>query len=225
MKHLSFILALVLILTCASLASCNSDSENSSAAESSVNESSYVEESSEAAESSEQQSAEPKLISKGCKYEVPGGKGYVVQHDQWPANYSADLTDGAANNKLAYDSTWFSFNSEPDSDGKANRIDGVGTVIVDLGDEKTVTSARTNVYVGSVPSASIASVGTVTISFSDDGKEFGTPITLNMPETSAEVGWAACDIEPTSARYVKLEYTVRGEGYHMFINEIEIYGY
>ncbi len=220
MKHLSLILALALIFACASLASCGGETESSTADTSAV-------ESSEASTSeteSSEQPKEPQLISRGCEYEVPGGKGYVVKNDQWPANYSADLTDGVANDKLAYDDSWFSFNSEPDSDGQANRIDGVGTVILDLGAQKTVTSARTNIFANSVPSASIAAVGKVVISFSDDGKEFTSPVTLELPET-AEAGWAAGDVEPISARYVKLEYTALGDGYHMFINEIEIYGY
>ena len=215
MKFFSFILAFALTLSCAFLASCGSDTESSSVADSSITESSVI-------ESSDTEPKESILISRGCKYEVPGGKGYVVKNDQWPANYTADLTDGVANDKLAYDNTWFSFNSEPDIDGEANRIDGVGTVIIDLGTEKTITSVRTNVYTGNV--SSIAPVGAVTVLFSLDGKEFTGAVSLTVPELD-KVDWAEGTFDAVNARYVKVEYKVGGEGYHLFTNEIEIYGY
>lgn len=245
MKKLSFILALILVIACVSLVSCGGESENSSTADSSVvestaNDSSKEAENSEAAESSAvvesseevepdismEAPAEPieitgEVISVGCEYEVPGGKGYVVEDDQWPANYTADLTDGIAVDKLVYDSSWFSFNSEPDIDGESNRIDGVGTVIIDLGEEKNVTGVRTNVYTGN--ESSIAPVGSVIVWVSNDGENFSNPISLTVPELNT-IGWAEGGFEAVSARYVKVEYTVGGEGHHMFTNEIEVYG-
>lgn len=238
MKKLSLILAFALVFACFSLASCGDGSENSSAAESSevesasddssADESSESTESSEVPESSDGEPAEPiaitgKVISKGCQYEVPGGKGYVVQHEKWPANYTADLTDGVALDKLVYNSSWFSFNSEPDADGEANRINGVGTVIIDLGGEKSVTGVRTNVYTGTIASSSVAPVGSVVVWVSEDGKTFTNPVSLTLPDPD-KVGWAEGGFEAISARYVKVEYTVGGEGYHMFANEIEVYG-
>ncbi len=230
MKKLSLILAFV--LACAVLASCgeaeNSSTAESSNVESSAPESSKAPESSEASETPETSLEEPaapiaitgNVISKGCKYEVPGGKGYVVQDDKWPANYTADLTDGNAVDKLTYDSSWFSFNSEPDIDGQSNRIDGVGTVIIDLGEAKSVTGVRTNVYTGN--ESSIAPVGKVVVWVSDDGETFKNPVSLTIPTTV--VGWAEGGFEAISARYVKVEYTVGGEGHHLFTNEIEVYG-
>ena len=238
MKKLSLILALIFVCACVVLASCG-ETENSSAAESSKVESSAPE-SSKAPESSEipessASSQEPEtpveepaspiaitgnVISLGCQYEVPGGKGYVVQDDKWPANYTADLTDGVAVDKLTYDSSWFSFNSEPDMDGQSNRIDGVGTVIIDLGEAKNVTGVKTNVYTGN--ESSIAPVGKVVVWVSDDGETFKNPVSLTIP--TAVVGWAEGGFEAVSARYVKVEYTVGGEGHHLFTNEIEVYG-
>ncbi len=226
MKILSFIL--VFALACISLVSCGGETENNSTAESSMVEST-VNESSTAPETNEKPNNEPaepiaitgEVISKGCQYEVPGGKGYVVKHDKWPANYTADLTDGIAVDKLVYNSSWFSFNSEPDIDGAANRIDGVGTVIIDLGEEKNVTGVRTNVYTGN--EASISPVGSVVVWVSNDGKTFTNPVSLTVPELNT-IGWAEGGFEAISARYVKVEYTAGGEGYHLFTNEIEVYG-
>ena len=225
MKNISLILALILVFVCISLVSCGNESENSSVAESSAVESSSNE-SSEVSENTWSEPVEPiaitgEVISKGCQYEVPGGKGYVVKSDKWPANYTADLTDGVAVDQLVYTNAWFSFNSEPDIDGEANRIDGVGTVIIDLGTEKNVTGVRTNVYMGNV--SSIAPVGSVVFLVSNDGKTFKNPVSLTLPEKDT-IGWAEGGCAPMSARYVKVEYTVGGEGYHMFTNEIEVYG-
>ncbi len=225
MKKLSFILAFVLVFACVSFASCGGESENSSTAESSMVEST-ANESSETSETSNNDPAEPieitgQVISKGCQYEVPGGKGYVVKESTWPVNYTADLTDGIAVDRLVYNSSWFSFNSEPDIDGAANRIDGVGTVIIDLGEEKSVTGVRTNVYTGN--ESSIAPVGSVVVWVSNDGKSFIKTVSLTIPEANT-IGWAEGGFNAVNARYIKVEYTVGGEGYHMFTNEIEVYG-
>lgn len=224
MKNISVLLAIILVFSCVSLVSCGNESENSSEAESIVESSSN--ESSEVSENTWSEPIEPieitgEVISKGCKYEVPGGKGYVVKSDKWPANYTADLTDGVAVDQLVYTNAWFSFNSEPDADGEANRIDGVGTVIIDLGTEKNVTGVRTNVYMGNV--SSIAPVGSVVVWVSNDGKTFKNPVSLTLPEKDT-IGWAEGGFNAMSARYVKVEYTVGGEGHHLFTNEIEVYG-
>lgn len=227
MKKLSFILAFILVF--ALLAACGEKSEVSNPDESRVDESVVVESSVAESIPDESGNSEPakpiaisgSVISKGCKYEVPGGKGYVVNDDKWPANYTADLTDGIAVSELVYNNSWFSFNSEPDVDGEANRIDGVGTVIIDLGAIKSVTGVRTNVYTGNL--SSIAPVGKVVVWVSEDGESYKNPVSLNIPEPDS-IGWAEGGFEPVNARYIKVEYTVGGEGHHLFTNEIEVYG-
>ena len=245
MKKLSFVLALILVLTCAVLAACGGDSDSSSAAESGKVETSkpatskpveFTEapvESSKPVESSEPEVSEPveepaepiaivgEVISKGCQYEVPGGKGYVVKDDKWPANYAADLTDGIANAILTYDSTWFSFNSAADMDGEANTINGVGAAIIDLGDVKSVTGVKANVCTGE-EAASIAPIISIVVSVSEDGKTFSDPFKLTLPTT--KVGWAEGGCQAINARYVKVEFTKDSELFHMFVNEIEVYG-
>ncbi len=230
MKKLALILAFV-IIACGLLASCANSTETAqSSANDVVSNDQATDNSTEVStEESEEESltpAEPieitgNVISVGCEYEVPGGKGYVVEDDKWPANYTANLTDGKAVDKLVYDSSWFSFNSEPDIDGKSNRIDGVGVVIIDLGAEKTVTGVRTNVYTGN--ESSIAPVGSVVVWVSTDGSNFTNPVSLTVPEKDT-IDWAEGGFNAVSARYVKVEYTVGGEGHHMFTNEIEVYG-
>lgn len=234
MKFTSFILVLLLVVSCFTLSACNSESDNSGSPESSAAESSDAASSESADESSVESSDESSdevsdessevtisVISKGCGYEVPGGKGYVVQDDKWPANYSADLTDGVANDKLTYDSTWFSFNTEPDGDGQANTINNIGTVIIDLGTVKNVTGVKANVCTGEV-SASIAPIGSIKVSVSTDGLSYSEPFALTLP--TASVGWAVGECQSVSAQFVKVEFVKGGNGFHMFTNEIEVYG-
>lgn len=235
MKKLSLVLALIFVLTCV-LVSCGGETENSSSVESSKAESAQSNQSTESSEESIESSEEPadpfaeavdpieltgEVISLGCQYEVPGGKGYVVVDDKWPANYTADLTDGIANDKLTYDSSWFSFNSAPDADGEANTINNVGTAIIDLGEIKSVTGVRTNIFKGDA-AASIASIGSVVVSVSEDGKTFSAPFKLNIP--TEPVAWAEGGCAAVNARYVKVQFIKDGEGFHMFTNEIEVYG-
>lgn len=229
MKKISLILALLLALVCTVLSACGNEPENSSSDSSSVNESTEPSESSETPETSETSEEEPadpialtgEVISLGCEYEVPGGKGYVVVDDKWPANYTADLTDGVANDKLTYDSSWFSFNTEPDTDGEANTINNIGTAIIDLGEIKTVTGVRTNIFKGD-SAASIAPIGSIVVSVSEDGTTFTAPFKLTVP--AEDVAWAEGGCNPVSARYVKVQFVKGGDGFHMFTNEIEVYG-
>ena len=232
MKKLSLLLALAIL--CMAFASCNIEKqdESSEAVESSKTaESSEEVESSETAESNEDEAptveiADPialsgEVISLGCQYEVPGGKGYVVNDDKWPANYTANLTDGVFVEQLVYNSSWFSFNTEPDADGEANTINNVGTAIIDLGEVKNITGARANICTGDA-GASIAAIGSVVIWVSEDGVTYSNPFKLNLP--TGVVGWAEGGCVSVSGRYVKVEFHKGGDGFHMFTNEIEIYG-
>lgn len=227
MKKLSFVLALILLVSCFTFAACGDKEEESSSASSS--EAASDEASAQEPSSSDEPSDEPaepveltgEVISQGCEYEVPGGKGYVVQDDKWPANYTANLTDGTAMDQLVYNSSWFSFNTEPDMDGEANTINGVGTAIIDLGAVKTVSGAKVNICTGEA-SSQIAPIGSVVVSVSADGESFSNPFKLNLPD--GVVGWAEGGCAPVSARFVKVEFIKGGEGFHMFTNEISVYG-
>ncbi len=243
MKKLSFVLAFVILVSCFAFAACgDKEEENSSASSSeaasdgaSAQEPSASDEpsnepsdeaSDESADEPADEPADPveltgEVISQGCEYEVPGGKGYVVQDDKWPANYTANLTDGTAMDQLVYNSSWFSFNTEPDMDGEANTINGVGMAIIDLGAVKTVSGAKVNICTGEA-SSQIAPIGSVVVSVSDDGESFSNPFKLNLPD--GVVGWAEGGCAPVSARFVKVEFIKGGEGFHMFTNEISVYG-
>ena len=236
MKKLSLVLALIFVLTCV-LVACGGETENSSAVESSSATSSKAdtskkEESSKADESSKEEEKpveQPKdpiavtgeVISIGCEYEGPGGKGFVLAQDQWPCDYTANLTDGVANSALDYNNTWFSFNANPDDDGQANMIDNKGTAIINLGAVKKVTGVKANVYTGN--ESGIAPVGGIVVWVSTDGTNFTNPVKLNVPAAGL-VGFAEGGFEAIDAQYVKVEFTKGGEGAHMFVNEIEVYG-
>ncbi|MBE6692843.1 MAG: hypothetical protein E7586_05950 [Ruminococcaceae bacterium] len=248
MKKLSLVLALILVLTCAVLAACGGDDTSSSAASSSAS-SSKVESSKPAAsskvessvvESSDVESSEPEVsqppveqpkapiaitgnvISTGCKYEVPGGEGYVISSGEWPSTYNAKLTDGVAATELAYDNTWSAFcSSGPDDDGETNVIDGKGTVIIDLGAAKKVSGVKTNIFLGS--ESGIVAPTAIVVSTSADGVTFSNPVSLTIPTTGL-VGWAEGGFEAVDAQFVKVEYTVSTGGVFTFLNEVEVYG-
>ena len=239
MKKLSLVLALIFVLTCV-LAACGGETENSSTASSTSSSkagSSAAESSSSAddsgADESSKEEDEPvetakdpievtgEVISIGCEYEVPGGKGFVLAEDQWPCDYTANLTDGVANPALDYNNTWFSFNANPDDDGQANMIDNKGTVIINLGAVKKVSGVKANVYTGN--ESGIAPVGGIVVWVSTDGENFTNPVKLNVPAAGL-VGFAEGGFEAIDAQYVKVEISKGGEGAHMFVNEIEVYG-
>ena len=238
MKKLSLVLALIFVLTCA-LVACGGESDESSAASSAVESSSTSKgntskgESSTADDSSEESQApveEPKdaievtgeVISIGCEYEVPGGKGVIISEGEWPCSYNASLTDGVANPELAYDNTWFGFNDKPDDDGEANMFEGVGTVIIDLGEAKNVTGVKANIFTGGQDG--IAPIGSIVVTVSTDGVTFTNPVKLNVPTGTSVVGLAEGGFEAVSAQYVKVVFTKGGDGAFMFLNEIEVYG-
>ncbi len=162
------------------------------------------------------------VISKGCKYEVPGGEGYVISSGEWPAAYNAKLTDGVASAELTYDNAWSAFcSSGPDDDGDTNVINGIGSVIIDLGAAKKVSGVKTNVFLGS--ESGIVAPTAIVVYTSADGETFGNPVSLTIPTTGL-VGWAEGGFEAVDAQFVKVEYTASTEGVFTFINEIEVYG-
>ena len=247
MKKLSLILALVLVLTCGVLAACGDKTEESSAAES-VAESaaeSKAESSAAATESSEAatESSEPEEVSEPEEDTTPNvepgdaittegtnvalNKSYTISGTGVGRDiYTANLTDGQANNVMAYDGTWFAFYCNGTDNSILNAPDKQGYVIIDLGAEKDINAIRINF--ANNTGAGICSPEKVTVSFSNDGTTFEKAGRMPLYIATAEdtthdnkVYWSELEVEGT-ARYVKVDITLIGT--FVFLNEIEVYG-
>ena len=247
MKKLSFILALVLVLSCV-LVACNDETEASStpetessvaadaSSEAATEESSEAatEESSEAAteESSEAATEESTEASEGGTIvtggNVAAGRPYTISGNGKPGgNYTANLTDGVAGDDVsAYNDTWFAFYSHPTMDpSNLNAPEGKGYVIIDLGEKKDLTKVR--IHCGNQAPSGVNSPLWFDVKISDSADVDSFEYVAEVPvKDSAEAGnatlayWAEVDIN-TSGRYVMI--SVQANGTWTWINEIEIY--
>ncbi len=139
--------------------------------------------------------------------------------------YTANLTDGQANNAMAYDNTWFAFYCNGADNSVLNAPDKQGYVIIDLGAEKDNNAIRINLVNNT--GAGICSPEKLVVSFSADGNTYTKAGNMPLYIASAEdtthdnkVYWSELEVEGT-ARYVKIDVTLLGT--FVFLNEIEIY--
>ena len=237
MKKLSLVLALVLVLTCGILAACGDETETSStpATESSVaatESSEAATESSEPEEVSEPEEDTTPNVEPGDAITTEGtnvalNKSYTISGNGVGRDiYTANLTDGQANNVMAYDGTWFAFYCNGTDNSILNAPDKQGYVIIDLGAEKDINAIRINF--ANNTGAGISSPEKVTVSFSNDGTTFEKagrmPLYIATKEDTAndnKVYWSELEVEG-SARYVKIDITLIDT--FVFLNEIEVYG-
>ncbi|MBR5286035.1 MAG: hypothetical protein IKU30_03975 [Clostridia bacterium] len=247
MKKLSFILALVLVLSCV-LVACGDETEASStpetessvaadasseaateeSSEAATEESSEaaVEESSEAATEESTEESETGTIVTGGN--VAAGRPYTISGNGKPGgNYTANLTDGVAGDDVsAYNDTWFAFYSHPTMDpSNLNAPEGKGYVIIDLGEKKDLTKVR--IHCGNQAPSGVNSPLWFDVKISDSADVDSFEYVAEVPvKDSAEAGnatlayWAEVDIN-TSGRYVMI--SVQANGTWTWINEIEIY--
>ena len=246
MKKISLVLAFILVLACGVLAACSEETEASStpATESSeavVESSAADEESSEAeagsSEAVEEESSEAVVedeeenVEPGAAITVSGenvakDKTYTISGTGvGHGNYTASLTDGNANNVMAYDNTWFAFYCNGTDTSVINAPDKQGYVIIDLGEEKDINAIRINF--ANNTGAGVASAEKVIVSFSTDGETYTKagrmPLylaTAEDPTHDNKVYWSELAVEGT-ARYVKVDITLIAT--FVFLNEIEIY--
>ena len=243
MKKLSFILALVLVLSCV-LVACGDETEASStpetessvaadaSSEAATEESSEAatEESSEAAteESSEAATEESETGTIVTGGNVAAGRPYTISGNGKPGgSYTANLTDGVAGDDVsAYNDTWFAFYSHPTMDpSNLNAPEGKGYVIIDLGEKKDLTKVR--IHCGNQAPSGVNSPLWFDVKISDSADVDSFEYVAEVPvKDSAEAGnatlayWAEVDIN-TSGRYVMI--SVQANGTWTWINEIEIY--
>ncbi len=246
MKKLSFVLALILVLSCFAFAACGDKKEDNSSAASSSEAASGEAPSSEAPsseapsseapstedssaedtsdESSEapkvedpkqEPSAEPTNIAMGKTYDA---LGYKAGGD-WPADYTANLTDGVAAAELTFDNQWFAFCTSAGDNGN-NVVDGIGAVTIDLGEVSYVSKVRVNTIFGdNVEGSGINSASKIAAYVGDSAGNF-TYVGDLTSATTEGVAWAELTCA-AQGKYLKLEVTLNGT--FAFINEIEVY--
>lgn len=147
------------------------------------------------------------LASSGKSYAISGnGVGY--------APYTASLTDGKTVNGLTYDGNWFGFLLGNEN----NTVDGVGSVIIDLGEEKELSGVRAHICNGET--AGISAPAKITLSMSSDGSAFSDPVEIPVNRDTAGVYWTGKAVSG-KGRYVKLDFTLAAS--FVFLDEIEVY--
>ena len=146
--------------------------------------------------------------------------GYYTTQGQWPADYRGNLTDGKISDKVTYDNAWYGFNRNASDDGVCNVQNDVGTVVVDLKDNYSVTSVKAHIFVGS--ESGITAPGFIRVSTSFDGNAYTSPVKVSVPASGTnDVAWATQNLA-LDGRYVKIEFGVAGA--YVFVDEIQVYG-
>ncbi len=147
------------------------------------------------------------LASSGKTYTISGtGAGYGV--------YTANLTDGKTVNGLTYDNNWFGFLLGNEN----NTVDGVGSIVIDLGEEKDLSAVRVHICNGET--AGISAPSKVTASFSSDNSDFSEGIQVSVNRDTSGVYWTGTELSG-KGRYVKLDFTLAAS--FVFLDEIEVY--
>lgn len=155
-----------------------------------------------------------KLVSSNLEYTLSGllGTGY--------GNYKAKLTDGKYTEALSYDSNWFSFFNNPSLPAEQlNTENGIGYLIIDLGEEKDLTGVRAHICNGG--EAGINAPIAASVSISSDGEAFTEVASLPIDGDERAIYWSGADITGKSGRYVK--FTFQPNGLFVFLNEVEVY--
>ncbi len=142
-------------------------------------------------------------------------------------DYTANLTDGIAGNDVYVANEWFAFKNdlaegvEPNT---ANSVNGVGSVVYDLGKSYNVTRAR--VHLGYNMEWGVANPWGVSISVSNDGVNFRDTKEFTVVKAEAGDAYATWielkDLTNFAGQYVKISVGINGRW--AFLNEIEVYG-
>ena len=157
-------------------------------------------------------------VARGKNY--TGGDPAVTDANGSTSNYTANLTDGAANNVGAYDNTWFALWYNPDASVASNNApNGVGTIVIDLEKKvEDINAIRVNLY--NANASGIVAAKSIVAYVSDDNSTWTELGALVLP-TGNDPDWASIALDGAAGQYVKLEITVGGTW--TFLNEIEVY--
>ncbi len=135
-------------------------------------------------------------------------------------DYQANLTDGNHYANASYDTNWFAlYYSKDANEDVINSPNGVGEIIIDLGDVYSVNAINANLI--NISQASVATPTSVKAYISVDGTSYSS--VGDMPITNSEpyAYWSFLEANG-NARYVKLEFAL--SDVFAFVNEIEVYG-
>jgi len=175
-------------------------------------------------ESSDVETSQPETdVPAGESTNVALGKAYpekgYAAGGEWPANYTANLTDGVAASELTFDNQWFAFCTS-EGDNGLNAPNGVGTVTIDLGAETSITKVRVNTLFGdNVEGSGVNSASKITAYVGDASGNF-TALGDLTSNTTNGVAWAELNCAG-KGQFVKIEVTLNG--IFAFLNEVEVY--
>ncbi|MBE6692402.1 MAG: hypothetical protein E7586_03595 [Ruminococcaceae bacterium] len=162
-------------------------------------------------------SAEATNVALGKSYDALGYKA----EGEWPADYTADLTDGNAASELNFDNTWFAFCSSDAGLNGLNAPNGIGTVTIDLEAAYDISLIKVNTLMGNnVDGSGVSGASRISAYISDTADGEFAPLGDLTSTVSEGVTWVELATE-ANGRFVKIEFVL--SGIFAFLNEIEVY--
>ncbi|MBR6506857.1 MAG: discoidin domain-containing protein [Clostridia bacterium] len=159
-------------------------------------------------------SAEATNVALGKDYTISGcGKAY--------AQYTASLTDGAAQANLTYDGNWFTFYCNGTDASIINAPDHLGYVIIDLEGLYDITSVKANCY-DAKGGSGILGPKAINVYLSEDGENWSEATAAEIPALETASNFIVEVTVSGKAQYVKFE--METQGTFGFVNEVEVYG-
>ena len=159
-------------------------------------------------------SAEATNVALGKDYTISGcGKAY--------GQYTASLTDGAAQANLTYDGNWFTFYCNGTDASIINAPDHLGYVIIDLEGLYDITSVKANCY-DAKGGSGILGPKAINVYLSEDGENWSEATAAEIPALETASNFIAEVTVSGKAQYVKFE--METQGTFGFVNEVEVYG-
>ena len=140
----------------------------------------------------------------------------AVQGDGVNTKYGAKLTDGIASEGFAYnDDSWsLLFNNH-------NAADGIGTIIIDMGEVYDLTKFRA--HLANYSGAGVGAPKSLKVFGSMDGNDYTELSALTLNTGADAIYWTEATAPANSqARYVKFVFELNGT--FAYLNELEVYG-
>ena len=174
-----------------------------------------TEDPSEAPSEPDEEPGEITNLALGVSYDAKG----FQNTDEWgTANYTANLTDGAAATELTFDNNWFAFSTSEGTNG-LNAPGGVGKVTLDLGKVCTLSSFKVNALLGDTQMSSGIKAPAKIAVYVDD-QLIGELKTESKATDGGD--WYVLN---AGAKGQKVTFEVTFDGLFAFVNELEVYGY
>ena len=138
------------------------------------------------------------------------------------SSYIGDLTDGVTPTKLdGNNGEWFAFYNQPTYPENVNAPDGLGTIFIDLGEEKLLTEIKILTFLNSKWGINAPTSIEVFSSKTGEDGDWTAAGDIAYGELIEEAAWGVSAIN-AQARYVKVEVTLNGV--FAMLSEVELYG-